>query len=221
MYPEDRVLVGVINTKRDLQFARDAGWYRIPYAQMARGVYTEYMAFFLSGQVFQEQSGTIPYYARRRGVELARRRDLIPNQPNHSRADNVYFRISLGELQHKTPLITNPTKRKISFIHTTWDRFMNAREIKDLYSDADYFVDRIYHALRNDTTPIERFWEANQRLTGQPAQLRILCQRGEVIASTAQTDDAIYLDASKSEADLLTQIRAAIAQQNGCVPQSD
>ena len=36
MYPEDRVLVGVIRRQRDLRLARDEGWYRIPLAHWPR-----------------------------------------------------------------------------------------------------------------------------------------------------------------------------------------
>lgn len=148
MYPEDRVLVGVIKAKRDFVFARDARWYRIPLAQMPGGVQADYLAFFLSGGVFKELSGSIPYYAQVRGLELAYRRDLITD-PNHSRADNVYYRLALGELQTKAPPIRNLTRRPVSFVYTTWDRFDAARTVGDLYSTDRDFVDRIHYALHD------------------------------------------------------------------------
>lgn len=157
MYPEDRVVVCVVKTKRDLKFVQEEGWYRIPQAQMPHGIYMEYIAFFLSGLVFKEKSGSVAYFARREGVELAYRRDLIPSQPDHKNADKVYYKIGLSDFQMKLPPITNPTRHSISFIHTTWDRFDTATEIKDLYSNADYFVDRIYHALRNSRITTERY----------------------------------------------------------------
>ncbi|MEM6284136.1 MAG: hypothetical protein AAF787_18225 [Chloroflexota bacterium] len=215
MYPEDRVLVGVCKTKRDLTFARDAHWYRIPQGQMPRGVYTEYIALFVSGSVFKEQSGTVAYYARWQGVELARRRELIPSQPDHKRADEVYYKIKLGELKTKTPPITNPTKRVITFVHTTWDRFISARTIADLYSDADRFVDRIYHALRSPQLRVERWWEADYKQTGYAPQLRIICQKGDVVASTEPGMGNVYLDASKGDDELLAQIRDEIARHDG------
>ncbi len=215
MYPEDRVLIGVINTKRDLKFARESHWYRIPQVRLPRGIYAEYVAFFLSGKVFGEQSGTIPYYARRRGVELAHRHELIPTQPGHKRANNVYYKVGLEPLQAKQPPITNPTRRTVAFIHTTWDRFVGAAVISDLYSQADYFVDRIYHALRSPNVRIERFWEADQYPTGYAPQLRIICQRGKVVASTDASDGGIYLDASKNDDELLAEVRAEIARHDG------
>ena len=153
MYPEDRVLVGVIKSQRDLRLARAAGWYRIPLAQMPGGINAEYIAFFLSGAVFRELSGSIVYYARRTGVELAYRRDLLPDQPHHPRANQVYYRVALGQLQTKTPPVTNPTKRPVVFIHTTWDRFTAAVHIADLYSQSDRFVARLSASTDVDRTP--------------------------------------------------------------------
>lgn len=146
MFPEDRVLVGVINRVRDLHYARDEHWYRIPKAQMPLGVNAEYLAFYLS-RAFKEQNGGICYFAGMRGLELVRRVDLLPNEPNHRSASSEYYRIALGELQVKDPPVLNPTRRRIAFIYTTWDRFVLAREIRDLYSDANFYVDRAYHAL--------------------------------------------------------------------------
>ena len=42
MYAEDRVLVGVINRKKDLDQARYHHWYRIPRGRAAKGIHAEY-----------------------------------------------------------------------------------------------------------------------------------------------------------------------------------
>jgi hypothetical protein len=215
MYPEDRVLVGVINTKRDLRFAQDEHWYRIPQAQMPGGVHVEYLAFFLSGAVFKEQSGGIHYFARQRGIELAYRRDLVKNQPNHPRANNTYYRVQLDELRPKKPPVLNPTRRTIAFIYTTWDRFVIGQTIRDLYSEADYYVDRIYHALRNRHLNPVRTWEAQQRETGYAPQLRILCQHGTVIASVNQNEGSVHLDNHREDDAILTAIFDEIARHGG------
>jgi hypothetical protein len=143
MYPEDRVLVGVVKSLRDLRFALDDGWYRIPQAAMPRGVHAEVVALFLSGKVFGEQSGTVAYYGRVGGLELAYRRDLVPSQPNHARANLPYYRVSLHDVTAKQPPIRNRGRRRVTFIYTTWDRFVAARTVRDLYSRAAHFVPRI------------------------------------------------------------------------------
>jgi hypothetical protein len=214
MFPEDRVLVGVINRKRDLTTAQREGWYRIPRDRMPRGVNAEYVAFFLS-RAFKEQNGGIYYFAERRGLELAYRKDLLPKEVDHPRANEVYYKIQLGDLIEKAPPVLNATRRTITFVYTTWDRFVQARQIGDLYSQDDYFVDRIYHALRDNGVHAERTWQAEYR--GRAPQLRILCEKGTVNASTAEGEGQVYLDRNQTEDKLLAKILAEIASHDGPV----
>lgn len=146
MYADDRVLVGVMNRKRDFDIARRQRWYRIPQQQLRRGLNAEYVAFFLNRQVFGERGGSIAYFARVTGLELARRRDLLPKESQ--RADDLYYKVQFRDLIEKDPPIENFPARSISFIRTTWDRFVSAETISDLYSTADFYVDRVYYALR-------------------------------------------------------------------------
>ncbi len=132
MYPDDRVLVGVINRRRDFELLHRQLWYRIPIMSAPLCVDTDYMAFYLS-RTFKEQNGTISYYARRTGFELACRRDLLPDEPDHPRAAEMYFKLQFRTLERKMPPITNPSRRVISFIYTTWERFETARTVSDLY----------------------------------------------------------------------------------------
>lgn len=214
MHPEDRVLVGVINTKRDLKFAQEAGWYRIPQKRMPRGVNADYLAFFLSGRVFKEQSGAIGYYAKINGMELARRRDLI-NKPDHPRADEVYYKVALDALREKTPPVRNSDRRPVVFIRTTWDRFVHAATIKDLYSTADYFVDRIYHALRNRGVEAQQLWEIDRKTSAFAPGLSILCEQGTVTASTEAQDGAVFMDISRADEEILQSIMDAIDRKGG------
>ena len=215
-FPDDRVLVGAITRKKDLKHARDDGWYRVPQARLPRGVHSEYIAFFLNARVAGKSAGGIYFYARLSGVELAYRRDLLPDEANHARADDVYYKLQLRDWKEKSPPVLNTSKRSFAFIYTTWDRFVNASEIKDLYSEADYFVDRIYHALRSDGYSAERTWDAERRYTGYGAQLRILCQNGTVTAAAdPYIHGAIPLDGEDDA--ILARIRAEIAKQGGPV----
>jgi hypothetical protein len=183
VYPEDRVLVGVINRKRDFDKARFEHWYRVPQGQARTGIYAEYVAFFFS-RAFKELNGGIHYYARRTGIELVRRRDLLPEEAGHPRADAVYHKLQLGELRRKDPPIVNADRRVVTFIYTTWDRFTAAATLADLYSDADHFVDRVFHALEAEGIRADRIWEASRQSDDGGAQLRIECEDGTVIAST-------------------------------------
>lgn len=206
LYPEDRVLVGVINRKKDLQKVLTEHWYRIPRSKAPHVVDAEYIAFYISSGL-KAQNGGIHYYARRTGYELVRRRDLLPDQPDHPRADDIYYKMELGEVQQKIPPILNPTARPISFIFTTWDRFLNAATIADLYSKADWFVERVAHVLKNLGITAERTWQNEDPL--EPiAQLRILCQQGIV---TATTGEALGGDLALEPGESDTEVAASVA----------
>ncbi len=218
MYPEDRVLVGVINRQVDLSHAQHDHWYRIPQGRATKGIHAEYLAFFLSRD-FGPQNGGIHYYARRTGHELVRRRDLLPEEADHPRADALYYKIQLGELRPKVPPVLNPTHRAVAFIYTTWDRFVAATAIADLYSTADYFVDRVYYALRNAGVPAERYWEAEGVTDDGGAQLRIVCEQGEIIATTARsTEGRVHLPAElgpDAVQQVIADVRRRIAALGG------
>jgi len=213
-FAEDRVLVAVINRKTDFRAARDDHWYRIPVARLSRGVQAEYLGFFLSG-AFKEQNGAVHYYAQVNGLELVKRRWLLPGEADHPRADEVYYRIALGDLIAKQPPIVNTTRRTIAFIFTTWDRFIHARSIPDLYSKDDYFVDRIYHALRGDGLRPERYWEAERRQHPNAPGLLLMTRDGPLYACTQAGDAALYLDMALSHDDILSKIREAITRRGG------
>ncbi|MBL8115960.1 MAG: hypothetical protein JNJ78_00390 [Anaerolineae bacterium] len=213
MFPEDRVLVGVINRKRDLDHALQNWWYRIPEGRMKHGVNTEYIAFFLS-RAFKERNGGIYYFAECQGFELVKRRDLIPEEHNHPRADEVYYKLQFRNVKEKSPPVINTTKRSVSFIYTTWDRFVKATTIRDLYSKEDIFVDRIYHALHHAGIQPDRTWSAEFR--NRAAELRILCQNGTFVASTRPDNPAnMYLNVLRSEDEILAEILAGINHQGG------
>lgn len=219
MNREDVVLVGVIKTRRDLEIARDQHWYRIPYGNAEHGIDVRYLAFFLSGKTFGEQSGGIHYYAERTGVELARRKDLMPGKKAHPRDENLYHKMQLGELWAKIPPIWNqPKPYRFAFIYTTGDRFERATHIRDLYSRADYFVDRVFHVLRQRGLQATRTWEAAAGELVYPvgAQIRVLADRGDIVASTEPAplpmteprEDFIYMTPSEMQKDVVASADA-------------
>ena len=215
MLPEDSVLVGVINRRRDLVYARERHWYRIPQERMSRGITADYMAFFLSRN-FGERNGAIHFYAEIKGLELQYRRDLLPDEPNHRRADARYYRLALSDLYDKRPPVVNDTKRTISFIYTTWDRFVHATTIADLYSDNDLYVDRLFYALQTRGIDANRTWDAQHRADDFAPGLRILCENGtSVIASAYPVSGTVYLDRSKTEDSILQGILMQIASNGG------
>ena len=204
MNPEDSVLMGVVKSKEDFQILREQNWYRIPVDQIAREPHPKYMAFFLSKGTFGSEYGGIHYYARFTGVERATRADLLPDDPNQKQAGRVYYKVQIADLKPKMPPIRNSKGRRVSFIYTTWDRFEVAREINDLYLDDDNLVDRVFHALE-DNLPKRRLWELEGDYPQHNAQLRVLCERGESLATPYPGEGVLITDDVQTSVDRIHQ----------------
>jgi hypothetical protein len=177
VHPEDRVLVAVITRPKDLEAVRDLGWYRVPENKAPRGIFSEYIAFYFTA-AFGEQAYAVHYFARRLGHELMTRRDLLPDEPDHPRAEEQYYKLQLGPLQKREPPIFSQRWRRITFIHTTWDRFQAAEEINDLFAEGDEFVDRLYHALRDSGLSPERTYPVREANVEYVASLALPCREG-------------------------------------------
>jgi len=175
MYPEDRVLVAVITRPHDFEIARDQGWYRVPEKKATPGIFFEYIAFYFTA-AFRQQKWSVPYYARCLGHELVTRRDLLPGEPDHPRAGERYYKLQLGPLQQREPPIVSQRWRRVAFIHTTWDRFQAAREINDLFVEGGEFVDRLYHALREEGLAPERQYPVREAGVEYVASLAVPCR---------------------------------------------
>ena len=161
MYPEDRVLVAYVPRPSDFDLIRREGWYRIPQRSAPKGLHAEYIAFYF-GAAFGEDKYAIHYYARNAGHELARRRDLLPDEAGHPRADEIYYKVQLGPLQRLAQPIVSLRWRRLTFVHTTWDRFQDATEINDLFVEGGPYVDRLYATLKERGITADRDYRINE-----------------------------------------------------------
>jgi hypothetical protein len=196
MNPEDRILVAIMNLPRDLALARDQGWYRLPQRRAPKGIHAEYLAFYF-GRAFGEQKWAIHYYARKLGHELLRRRNLLPDEPDHPRADHLYYKVQLGPLLQLERPIVSLRWRRISFIHTTWDRFADASEINDLYVEGEPYVDRLYYALREAGITPERHYQIRDKGVKYEVDMAIPCYSGTVtvvIGGRPRPPSALHFD---------------------------
>ena len=96
-------------------------------------------------------------YAPIQGHELVTRRDLIPSEPDHPRTGQWYYALQLGPLDHKLPPIVSPRWRRVTFIVTSDDRFMNTLEINDLF-EQESPVAQLYVRLKELGLAVEWDW---------------------------------------------------------------
>lgn len=179
MYPEDRVLVAYVPRPADFDIVREQGWYRIPADSAPKGLHAEIIAFYF-GRHFGEDKWAIHYYAPRTGHELARRRDLLPDEPDHPRADALYYKVQLGPLVRRERPIVSLRWRRVTFIHTTWDRFEDAVEINDLFIEGGPYVDRLYAVLKERNIHAEREYVVQETGPAYTVALAVPCRDGRV-----------------------------------------
>jgi hypothetical protein len=215
VYPEDRVLVAVMPNPRDLEIAQAQHWYRVPVNHAPTGIHAEVVAFYFTKKYDPNLRWAVHFYARRTGHELVRRVDLFPDEPDHPRAGQTYYKLQLGPLKRKEPPIYSQRWRRITFIQTTWDRFVAAREINDLFSSDDVFVDRVYHALRMRGLQPEREVTIRERNAAYTVDIVIPCQDGAVMLSTREERPEKALALAHDEEHDLAAIQSAIEQRGG------
>lgn len=134
MEAEDPVLIALVSRPRDMDLVRSEHWYRIPVTHAPRQVaQARYLAFYLTG-AFGEDRWSVREYALVRGHELVRRKDLLPGEPDHPRAQDAYLKIQLGPLLRLPHPILSRSGRRMLFIWTTGARFSSAVELNDLLS---------------------------------------------------------------------------------------
>ncbi len=175
---DTRVLVVVLNNHRDFVRVRDEGWYRIPVRRAPQQVAADYLAFYLTG-VFGTERWTIPYIAPVLRYRLMQRRHILPEEADHPRANEWYYKVELGALRRLPRPIPSERLRRVTFIPTTLDRILNAREINDLWLRSDV-QDQLHQAFIERQTPVEHNYTIAEGEETYQADMAIPCLDGGV-----------------------------------------
>ncbi len=176
-YPSDRVLVAIMNSRRDFAIARDEGWYRIPKRHAPESTTEAVVLAFYFTRAFGAEKWAVHYYAPVEGHELVRRRDLFPEQSDHPRAEDPYYKLQLGPLMQLDDPIPSLRWRRVTFIESTWDRFIAAEEINDLYATG---ADGLYVTLKDEDLHPEREFLLREGEAEYVVDMAIPCRQGTV-----------------------------------------
>lgn len=152
------VLVAILNNTPDWERARDQHWYRIPVASATKWVGSRWpprwIAFYQT-KTFAREMWSVSYYAEVLAIREVPRRVLLPDEIEHKRADQPYYQMMLGPIQQLPQPILSRRQRRIVFIPTTWQKFVAAVEINDLY-DESILEDRLWAELKRRQIRAER-----------------------------------------------------------------
>jgi very-short-patch-repair endonuclease len=172
------VLVAVLTRPRDLAIAREQGWYRIPVKRAPRRVAADYLAFYQT-QAFGPEACAVRYYAPVRRFHIARRAELLPDEPNHPRAGDAYYQIEIGALLRLPQPIPSRRLRRITFIPTTLKRMLAAEEINDLWW-RDEPQERLWAALREAGLVVEYHYRTGEPPDEIQIDFALFCRNGRI-----------------------------------------
>lgn len=180
------VLVAIMNNLRDFDTARDQHWYRIPVRSVQRRLRERWpprwLAFYQT-KVFGPERWAINYYAPVRQIRTVTRRSLLPQEPDHLRADELYHRIEIGRLERLPEPIVSARWRRVVFIPTTWDKFIGAVEINDLYDESP-LEDRLWAEFKGHEIAAERQFFISVKTRRYALDFAIFCDRGQIDVET-------------------------------------
>jgi very-short-patch-repair endonuclease len=174
-----RVLVAFMPNQRDLNIAREQGWYRIPVRSAPQPMKFGWLAFYQGRETFGEEAWTINYWAKVKSIKVVKRRDLLPDESSHPRADEDYYRIRIGELQRVPQPIVSRRQRFIVFISTTLAKFQRAEEINDLFHESP-LEDEMWDGFKEERIEAERQWYLNVGKETYCLDFAIFCASGQV-----------------------------------------
>ncbi len=155
------VLVAFLPSRADLAILQNQGWYRIPVASKPRRWPPKYLAFY-QPKSFGEDAFKIRYFGLVKNIDVVTRKELFPSEEESERSRKQYYRLWLDSLQEREQPISSRLPRKIVFLLTTWDKFMLADQINDLFDDSP-LEDLLWRDLKKLNILAERQWEVRTR----------------------------------------------------------
>ncbi len=195
---ETPALVGIVTRKKDWEFVRSARWYRIPVRTAPEGLEkVRYLAFY-QNRLFGDEKWTVTWYAGVLAIAKLKRRDLLPDEPEHPRAGAEYYKLELGELKRLPNPIPSRRWRRIVFIPTSLERLLRAGEINDLFRVSP-IEERLYFTLKDTGLPAERQFFVREEGTGFMLDMAVFCRDGSLDIEC--DGDAYHSGRDKAEAD--------------------
>ncbi len=173
-----RVLIAIMNNPRDLAIAREQGWYRIPVRSAPRQMQFGWLAFYQT-KIFRDEGWAINHWARVLGCEVVKRRELLPDEPFHPRADEDYYKVIIGVLQRLDQPIISRRGRRVVFIPTTLAKFRRAKEINDLFHESP-LEDELWEAFKQEGIEAERQWFLRIGNITYHLDFALFCAQGKV-----------------------------------------
>lgn len=186
MNSRGELLVAIINDKRDFAIVQDHHWYRIPVSSANKWLKDrwppKWIAFYQT-KVFGQEAYSIRYYAQVIQIKQIRRWELFPKEPKNKKSNRLYYQLILTPLRKLTQPIFSRRWRRIVFIPTTWQKFVQATEINDLYAESP-LEDRLWAEFKRHNISAERQEFLTVKHTNYALDFAVYCTKGQIDVET-------------------------------------
>ena len=185
-YQRGEMLVAIMNNPVDFAIARDQHWYRIPISSVNKWLKNRWppgwLAFYQT-KIFGHEAYAINYYAKVVNIQLADRWQLFPNELPNKKTNQRYYQLFIETLQQLPKPIFSRRWRRITFIPTTWEKFIRAIEINDLYDDSP-LEDRLWAEFKRLQIQAERQEFVTINRKSYALDFAIYCAKGKIDVET-------------------------------------
>lgn len=136
----NNVLVALVRQPSDWHFIQKGGFYRIPVKSapaMVKDGSIEYLAFYFP-KPFKEHAYKVAWYGKVNHLRIVSRKEAVPSQPNHPKADAQYYIIGIEKCIQLEEPFESIRPRRLLFIPTTQQKFFYPllREINFLFNES-------------------------------------------------------------------------------------
>lgn len=180
------VLVAIMNNREDFAIAERQHWYRIPVSSvnkwLAKRWPPKWLAFYQT-KIFAQEAYMIRYFAQVVDIRKVYRWQLFPNEPKGKKTKRKYYQLWLKPLAKLPEPILSRRFRRVLFIPTTWEKFINAIEINDLY-DGSPLENILWAQLKRLNIAAEREELVSVKRKNYFLDFAIYCAKGKIDIET-------------------------------------
>ena len=176
------LLVAIMNNKPDFAILQEQGWYRIPVATAPKRWPPKWLAFYQT-KVFGDEKHSVRHYGRVRSIEVVQSREIFPDEFPNPKSDRRYYQLHMHSLEQLGQPIFSRRWRLIVFIPTTWQKFIQAAEINDLYDESP-LEDRLWAEFKRLEIAAERQWHLKVGKSHYFLDFAVFCQDGSLDIET-------------------------------------
>lgn len=154
-YPPPDMLICLLREINDLSILKDQLWYRIPVNSASKNIDKYQYLSFYQPSTFKNQKWIIQYYGKIKEITKVMRKKLFPNEPINPKSDFIYNRIELSHLEILSKPIISLRGRRILFVPTTFEKFLHASELNDLFHGSP-LEDKLWNVFKEQELQAER-----------------------------------------------------------------